>query len=591
MKEKQTAHRGRRGAIVAVIVLVVVLAAGAVGAWLLFGETADTRRLQEKTDLLKPDVLTEEILWELGTAPAGKAGHVVMLSVSDTASRAMVFTGTGMEAEEAWENAVKQAKKGIRRAKLAPQWVRVDVVYEYQQVDQETFRKGISEVTAGGLRYGVAFDPEFKTALLETELNSAGLYDYENDRLDLDAANRYLKERGAAEQKELPNTITVFRTFGSFCDEQDRLYSLNASDHDIGRRKIDVLDAATADVMLRAAAEYLTAQVLEDGRFTYGVDARFGTELESYNILHHAGTLWSMTAAYARVGGEELAKAMEKAAGYLASQVVWQDAETAFVLDAVSEELKLGASALAVTALSSYDRVMEQNGYETLCAQLGSGIVSMLDPATGIFSHVLYPDFTQKELFHSARYDGEAAYALCCLYEQTGDSRWLEAAQKATDVFVSENYTHFCDQWVSYTVNALTQHVENSDYCVFALHNAQKNYATIGQEITAPMRVELLLCTFDLYDRLLWAGSEIEGFDGARLMQTISDRVARLLDGCIWPETAMYLENPAAVCGAFMVREDGFRVRIDDVQHAISALALYAELRDRMILHGLPALS
>ena len=65
MKEKQTAHRGRRGAIVAVIVLVVVLAAGAVGAWLLFGETADTRRLQEKTDLLKPDVLTEEILWEL----------------------------------------------------------------------------------------------------------------------------------------------------------------------------------------------------------------------------------------------------------------------------------------------------------------------------------------------------------------------------------------------------------------------------------------------------------------------------------------------------------------------------------------------
>ena len=591
MKEKQNAQKGSRRTVAIAVVLIVVLAAAAVGAWLLFGESADTRRLQEKTDLLKPDVLTEEILWELGTAPAGKAGHVVMISVSDTTRRAWVFTGRGMEAEEAWDNAVKQAKKGIRREKLSPQWVRADVVYEYQQVDQETFQKGISGAANSGLRYGVAFDPEFKTALLETELNSAGLYDYENDRLDLDATNRYLKERGAAEQKELPNTITVFRTFGSFCDENDRVYKLNASDHDIGRREIGVMDAADADALVQRAADYLAAQVQKDGSFVYGTDARFGTQLEGYNILHHAGTLWAMTSAYARVGGEELAKAMEKAAGYLASQVVWQDAETAFVLDAASEELKLGAAALAVTALLSYDRVAGQNGYETLCTQLGNGIVSMLDPATGIFSHVLYPDFTQKELYRSARYDGEAAYALCCLYEQTGDSRWLEAAQKAADVFVSENYTHFCDQWASYTVNALTQHVENAEYCVFALHNAQKNYEVIGQEITAPMRVELLLCTFDLYDRLLWAGSEIEGFDGERLMQTISDRMARLLDGCIWPETAMYLENPAAVCGAFMVREDGFRVRIDDVQHAISALCLYAELRSRMLGHGLPAFS
>jgi len=201
MKEKQNAQKGSRRTVAIAVVLIVVLAAAAVGAWLLFGESADTRRLQEKTDLLKPDVLTEEILWELGTAPAGKAGHVVMISVSDTTRRAWVFTGRGMEAEEAWDNAVKQAKKGIRRAKLAPQWVRADVVYEYQQVDQETFRKGISEVTAGGLRYGVAFDPEFKTALLETELNIAGLYDYENDRLDLDATNRYLKERERQNRK------------------------------------------------------------------------------------------------------------------------------------------------------------------------------------------------------------------------------------------------------------------------------------------------------------------------------------------------------------------------------------------------------
>lgn len=45
-------------------------------------------------------------------------------------------------------------------------------------------------------RYGVAFNSDFQTALLEAELNGAKIYDYENDAVDLSALNSYLKKSG-----------------------------------------------------------------------------------------------------------------------------------------------------------------------------------------------------------------------------------------------------------------------------------------------------------------------------------------------------------------------------------------------------------
>ena len=70
-------------------------------------------------------------------------------------------------------------------------------------------------------------------------------------------------------------------------------------------------------------------------------------------------------------------------------------------------------------------------------------------------------------------------------------------------------------------------------------------------------------------------------------MKTIYARADRMLDGYFYPEYAMYMENPGRILGAFMVREDGYRTRIDDVQHCIGGYYLYHKNYDNLVKHGM----
>lgn len=65
------------------------------------------------------------------------------------------------------------------------------------------------------------------------------------------------------------------------------------------------------------------------------------------------------------------------------------------------------------------------------------------------------------------------------------------------------------------------------------------------------------------------------GFDLQAFLDAISVRVDRQLNGYFYPEHAMYMKNPQRILNAFMVRHDGCRVRIGDVQHNIGGLYLY----------------
>ncbi|MBQ8143970.1 MAG: hypothetical protein IJ042_04145, partial [Butyricicoccus sp.] len=82
-------------------------------------------------------------------------------------------------------------------------------------------------------------------------------------------------------------------------------------------------------------------------------------------------------------------------------------------------------------------------------------------------------------------------------------------------------------------------------------------------------------------------GASVGGFDREEFLRAIYSRAERMLDGYFYPEYAMYMENPGRVLGAFMVREDGFRTRIDDVQHCIGGYYLYHRNYDRLVEYGM----
>lgn len=558
-------------------------------AFLFCGCGKDTSLYREKADLLKTQAVTEDIAQELGSNPAGGVGHVVFLSVSDTSKRADVYTGTGATLEEAWKDADQQAQKALQESGMEPVWLKADVVRLCQNVTAQELADAVYASRHEFFRYGVAFDENYETALLEAEMNGAKIYEYEEGGIDFHYLNTYLRKAGRAELEQLPQTYTIFQCDGWFCDEENNVYQMNNSGLEYGRRNVELLDADYAAQLISSASEFLVDQVQEDGSFIYGMYPRFDNDIENYNIVRHASTLWSLACRYRMNPSEELEKVIDRAFDYMLTQIIYDGEDTAYLYEAKNDEIKLGGNGVAIIGMTEYMDAFGNDKYIEICRKLGNGILTMLDQTTGEYYHVLNGDFTRKEAFRTVYYDGEATFGLCRLYSLTGEQIWLDAAVSAVDHFIEADYTQYKDHWVAYSMNEITKHItDNDSYYAFALKNVQVNLEEICQrDTTYHTYLEMLMASFELYDRIAQDGVNIQGFDKEMFLKTIYTRADRQLNGYFYPEYAMYMKNPQRVVDTFMVRHDGYRIRIDDVQHNIGGYYLYYKNYDKLVQHGL----
>ena len=125
-----------------------------------------------------------------------------------------------------------------------------------------------------------------------------------------------------------------------------------------------------------------------------------------------------------------------------------------------------------------------------------------------------------------------------------------------------------------------------------ALRNAQENLDTIyNRDTTYHTYFELLMSTFEIYDRMIERGIHVDyldnGFDLEYFLRTIYKRADHMLCGYFYPEYAMYMANPNSILDTFMVRHDGYRVRIDDVQHNVGGYYLYYMNYDKLVDYGM----
>ena len=547
------------------------------------------RLYTEKADLLKEQALADWVRTEIGISPAGEAGNAVFLSVCDTTQRAVVFTGTGETVDEAWENASQKASDRIGEGTLKPVWLKADIVYLSETIGTQDLNNDLKNSRQEFFRYGVSLDAEWKNAFLEAELNGTKSFDYENGVIDLSYLNHYMEETGRKKIPSLPEEYIVFRCIGWICDEENAIYQLSGSGLDYGGRDVDVVDDACVKDMLINASGFLADQVNEDGSFVYGIYPRFDNEIDSYNIIRHASSIWSLICRYRMEPDEALKDAIRRTIDYMLEQVVYDKDGNAFLYEEKSDEIKLGGCGMAVVAMTEYMDAFDSDEYKDVCLALGKGILSLLDQKTGEYYHVLNGDFSPKEEFRTIYYDGEATFALCRLYGLTQDTEWIYAAQSAVDHFIRANYTQYKDHWVAYAMNEITKYITNdADYYVFALKNAQVNLDEIyAQDTTYHTYLELLMATFELYDRMVERGAAVEGFDLEKLLRTIYSRADYMRTGYFYPEYAMYMKNPGRVLNTFMVRHDGYRIRIDDVQHNIGGYYLYYKNYDKLVKYGL----
>lgn len=563
----------------------VALLAVAVGLFVYFrGRTpSNVAAYKTKLALLEAAALTEETQSTLGQDPAGEqAKYAVFLSVCDATDRASVFCGAGEDLRSAWDAADEKVTEFLSDSEYDPVWVKADLVYTSKTLQESELVRAVVAARHEFYRWGVAFDPWFRTALLEAELNGAKIYEYDNGGVDLEYLNLYLNKAGRPSLGELPRTYLIFQCLGWFCDEDNAVYALSSDGLDYGRRAATVDGNYALELILNASA-FLEAQIKADGSFVYGIYPRFDNDIDSYNIVRHASTLWSLICRYRLAPDETLAEEIDRTIAFMLDNVIYDSEGRAYLYEEKEDEIKLGGCGVAVVALTEYMDVFGNEKYADVCRALGEGILTMLD--RGEYYHVLNGDFTRKEALRTVYYDGEATFALCRLYSLTGDPVWLDAAQSAVDHFIAEDYTQYKDHWVAYSMNEITKHItDNEEYYAFALANAQKNLQVIrDRDTTYHTYLELLMATFEVYDRMLENGIRVDGFDLRAFLDTISARVDRQLNGYFYPEYAMYMKNPQRILDTFMVRHDGYRVRIDDVQHNIGGLYLYYKNYDKLV--------
>lgn len=551
-------------------------------------------------------------------------GFLVFLSFSDGSTRADVVHGSGADIEEAFADAQQKAWKLMQKKHQRFRWLKADVVTEYAPADAKTLAYMIKEPGWNEFfRFGLSFDRSFRTALLEEELNGAKIPDYASGSISLADLNRYLKKAGRPALPKLPEFFLLFQTAGFFYDADSAANAAATTDTDSvtnaaasgcaiplipdglsrGRREVRNFDAAAARSFVTVAASFLEKQVQPDGSFRYGYYPRFDRVIPGYNCMRHASTIWSLLCQYRMTKKASVLSLAARSIDYLLSHaLVYRDPDTAYLSEPLKDEIKLGGGGVLILAITEFldlcsrDALPEQEAlrrrYTEIACALGNGILSLLNPETGEFSHVLNMDFSLKERYRTVYYDGEAAYALCRLYRLTKEEKWLFYAGKAVDHFLAADYTRYRDHWVAYAMNEITRYIHRDDYDTFALRNARGNLDFLHKrETTYHTFLELLMVTFETYERILTENPGLpylKEFDLPYFLRTIRVRADRMLNGFFFPEYAMYMRCPDKILGSFMVRHDGFRVRIDDVQHNIGGFYLYYKNYSRLLALGMP---
>ncbi len=524
-----------------------------------------------------------EYIFEKETAEFTPEQRIVFLSFSDGKSRAYVVKGQGKTWEESWLEAKEQFRIKAENLDVVPIWLKLDWVTEVYEHSYPEFLDYISSIKSNYLREGIALDQNFDLAFIEQEVN-ANVFIHElkdSDRKVMDWKNiNYYVKRNSSQTLSLDDqtveNIFTFNTRSVFHDGANCIL-LDDAKLSNGRRIVPELTRNTILSIIDNASRYLASQVNENGKFHYGYFPCFDRSINQYNILRHASSTYGLIEAYEANKDEQLVRPIQLALNYLLDKSVEtletpDGVERAFIVaHSKDNEIKLGANAAAILAITKYIKVFQDNTYVAVAELLANGI-EYFQNDDGSFIHVYdFPDLSIKEENRIIYYDGEATLALMRMYSMDRNPKWLAMVNKAFDYFIAGEYWKQSDHWLSYCSYELFQAESDPKILEFNLKNADGILDfCLNRETTFPALLELLLATSKA---LKYAKSHsitcdyMSQFDEVKLLQAIEHRALYQLNGFMYPEVAMYFKVPEHILWGFFIRHHSFRVRIDDVAH------------------------
>ncbi|MGE0494085.1 MAG: hypothetical protein AB7S38_33050 [Vulcanimicrobiota bacterium] len=486
-----------------------------------------------------------------------RAERILLLSLSD-GRQSKRYQARAESLYAAAQTLAEQARSdGLR-----PLWLRLDVVADLADIPDEppALERGLAGLAADGSPPRFWLPLEVPTSVLSNdgELNLERL-----KKLDPDC-ERWLN----------------FGTVAAFSDAQGSfpLYRGHALEAP-ARGPDELLEAA------RRGGDYLLRGLSPEGRFAYCYHPtrdRFSTD---YNMLRHAGAVYALLELYqetrqpeylegARRGLEFMMYSVEESRKFNSTRVLVDDGS-----------VKLGGNALAILALARYVDVTGERRWLAEMEDLAEWMVRNQSPDGRFRVHKENYPAGEDSGFRSEYYPGEALVALVNLHRLDPDERWLKAARRAARYQIrrarrEKRPPH--DHWLMIGLEQLYRIDPDPSYRDYAfdlsemIMTSQKTaqarpdwdggFYTPPRSTPTDIRLEGL--------NAAWALA-VQAGDGKRIerLRSSVERGLAFSSLCeVTPERAALLVRPDYCRGGVMRGLADPEIRIDYVQHHISAL-------------------
>jgi len=447
---------------------------------------------------------------------------------------------------------------------------------------------GIHGLAFGG-PWGVAFTPD--------ELVSYGLL---TGKMDLDGKemHRYLEYKDPTSARYFlemlrPRTPVPYRLFTtkSWFIESGEAVPLYR-----GHRTYESVTATQLRDSAIRGGDYLIRSVRDDGSFAYSYFPVQDSVASSYNMLRHAGTIYAMLELYEVTRNPALLAEAERAIGFLVGKVRPCGKEEQYLCVVDDDAIKLGGNALAIIALTLHRELTGDDSHRDLMKSMAGWIKSVQSPEGEFVIHkISYPEEVVQD-FTSQYYPGETLLALARLYVQERDDSLLESVRRGAHWLIDvrdvdkdvDDLAH--DHWLLYALNEIYRLTDDPAI----LDHAMKVSEAIVRGQNLDPAFKDWLGSYYRPPRSTPTAIRTEGLSASYALARDFDRpemAERILDALklgmrfdlqtqFGPEKSMYFGDPQRALGGFGKSLTVFEIRIDYVQHNISALLAVADILD-----------
>jgi len=551
------------------------------------------------TGALKIDKINSKIKIE-GRKINGK--NQIMLTLSDGVSQLTTIRGIGSSVEQAIVNALNAFHQNKTKL-FKPKSVKLDIITAITLPIKE--KKDLLNLK---IPYkfnvdGIAIGKNLELIFLPSEVASYGILN--KKKINLKQAIKPLRTRLTSEIESLVYSlekesveILKFNTVSFYIDEENIIDVTNGRQIFKDIRQQDLWDAIAL-----TKDNYFKNVVQSSGKFIYSYLPDLNKREKKYNILRHAGTVYSMVETYELMPDEQLLGEIKRAIEFLKNKVKpWKVNDKQVKVIVERDTMKVGGNALAIVALAKYTEVTQDKQYVSLMQELASWFGEIKKENGDFIVYKQTYSTGEMSSFVSGYYPGESILALTRLYKIDKNEKWLDIAEDTAQYLINirdkgKTYDNIAaDHWLLYALNDLYRYRKNDLYLEHSFfiaeaimrkqitENDTEQSFLIGSYETAsgkPMgstpvacRSEGLGATYRLaksynYDEL-----------ASKILYSIKLGVQYQLQMQLRPESVMYFTKKRLALGAVHASLRKYQLQNDYTQHNISSfISLYHILK------------